>query len=37
MPVVSPLDEMNSQVPEADDKKKTAAKGKKPVKVARKK
>lgn len=35
-PVVSPLDEMNSQVPEAEQKK-TPAKGKKPVKVAKKK
>jgi len=37
MPVVSPLDEMNSQTPEAEAKTPTkAAKGKKPVKVARK-
>lgn len=36
-PVVSPLDEMNSQPSETDSKKKTAAKGKKPVKVARNK
>ena len=36
-PVMSPLDEMNSQVPEAEAKKKAGtAKGKKPVKVARK-
>jgi hypothetical protein len=37
MPVVSPLDEMDSQVPEDEKKSKTASKGKKPVKVARKK
>jgi hypothetical protein len=36
-PVVSPLDEMDKQVPEEDKKSKTASKGKKPVKVARKK
>lgn len=35
--VVSPLDEMNSQVPEAEAKTKTAAKAKKPVKVAKNK
>jgi hypothetical protein len=35
--VVSPLDEMNSQPAETDSKKKTAAKGKKPVKVAKNK
>jgi hypothetical protein len=34
MPVVSPLDEMNKQLPEPDSKKKTAKTGKKPVKVA---
>lgn len=34
-PVLSPLDEMNNQVPEADTKKKTAKKGKKPAKVAK--
>lgn len=36
-PVVSPLDEMNSQPPEAESKKKTAKTGKKPVKVAKNK
>ncbi|MBK9155699.1 MAG: hypothetical protein IPM25_16070 [Chloracidobacterium sp.] len=36
VPVVSPLDEMNQQEPEPESKKKTAAAGKKPVKVARK-
>lgn len=36
MPVISPLDEMDKQAPEAE-KTKTASKGKKPVRVARKK
>ncbi len=36
VPVVSPLDEMSKQVPEDEKKPKTASKGKKPVKVARK-
>lgn len=36
-PVVSPLDEMNSQVPESDAKKSAKTNGKKPVKVARNK
>jgi hypothetical protein len=36
-PVVSPLDEMNSQVPESDTKKAAAKNGKKPVKVAKNK
>lgn len=36
-PVVSPLDEMNSQVPESDAKKAAAKNAKKPVKVARNK
>ncbi len=33
-PVISPLDEMNSQVPESDTKKAAKKNGKKPVKVA---
>ncbi len=37
MPVVSPLDEMDSQKPEAETKTKSAKTGKKPVKVASKK
>jgi hypothetical protein len=36
-PVVSPLDEMNSQVPESETKKAAAKNGKKPVKVAKNK
>lgn len=36
-PVVSPLDEMNSQVPESDAKKAAKTNGKKPVKVAKNK
>lgn len=36
-PVVSPLDEMNRQVPESDTKKAAAKNGKKPVKVAKNK
>jgi hypothetical protein len=36
-PVVSPLDEMNSQVPESETKKTAAKNGKKPVKVAKNK
>jgi len=36
-PVLSPLDEMNSQVPESEAKKAAAKNGKKPVKVAKNK
>ena len=37
VPVVSPLDEMDKQAPDEDKKSKAASKGKKPVKVARRK